>query len=185
MMLLRELDRITELTIVALDSLLEKHAPWSLAKVLNYKKPMTGDLKKRRTAMANAHNIRVAALVDALGKDDAVRLGRQVLFQVGLNLGKETRCRLGVGDSVEDLLRAARVLYRILGIKFEVQWKNKTHAQLIVHRCALADDYTATACLVLSATDEGVVQGLNPRIAMMFKERITAGAPKCIACLKL
>lgn len=183
--LLRALECVDELTTGALDALLEEYAPASLKEVQGGKAPMAGGLDERRAIMANAHNLRVAALVDALGREEAVRLGRCLLFQVGMRLGQEARLRLGVGDSVGDILRAARVLYRVLGIDFEVQWEGKNRALLVVNRCALAAHYSEVACLVLSAADEGVIQGLNPRVSMAFQERITAGAPKCMARLKL
>jgi hypothetical protein len=38
---------------------------------------------------------------------------------------------------------------------------------------------------VLSGADEGVVSGLNSQVEMIFKEKITEGAPACIAAIEL
>lgn len=185
-LLVRELDRIAELTMSALDSLLEEHAPESLREIRRMEEaPEAGGLEQRRAAMAAAQNARVEALVVALGRDEAVRLGRSSLYEVGVGLGREVRRRLGVGDNPRDLVRAARVLYRVLGIRFGVEWEGGGRAVLLVDRCALADSYSEEACLVLSAVDEGVVKGLSPRVGMYFEERIAAGAPRCVACINV
>jgi len=183
-LLLRELDRVAELTTGALDALLVEHAAESLKKLVEEEVSLSRGLEARRAAMAAVHESRVAALVDALGPKEAVQLGRNALFQVGVQLGQEARTRLGVGNGVDDIVRAAKVLYHILGINFEAHWKDEGDGLLIVDRCALAEHYSETTCLVLSAADEGVVQGLNPHVEMSFRERITAGAPRCVARLK-
>ncbi|WP_455392978.1 L-2-amino-thiazoline-4-carboxylic acid hydrolase [[Eubacterium] cellulosolvens] len=182
--LLRELDRVAELTTGALDSLLNQHAPGALKKLRKNDRPLTGDLKKRRAAMASAHNARVRALIDAIGLKETQKIGRQRLFKVGVQLGREARVRLGVGDDINDLVKAAKVLYKVLGIDFELERRDEKSV-ILIHRCALAKYYTSEACLILSAADEGVVKGLNPKISMAFEERITAGASKCIARLEL
>jgi hypothetical protein len=183
-LLVRELERIAERTTAALDSLLEDHAPESLREIRRVEEtPATGSLEQRRAAMAVAQNARVEALVGAIGREEAIRLGRSSLHEVGVGLGREVRRRLGVGDDPMDLVRAARLLYRVLGIGFRVEWQGGDKAVLLVDRCALAESYSDEACLVLSAVDEGVVRGLSPRLGMSFEERIAAGAPRCVACI--
>jgi hypothetical protein len=183
-LLQRELDRVARVTTAALDDLLAEHAPWSLDRVRHEDAPQRGTLAQRRAAMGQAHERRVAALVQALGREQAVALGRAALFPVGQRLGREVRARLGVGNGAADLLRAARVLYNVLGIAFTVQWQEGRPALLCVHRCALAAHYAAVTCAVLSATDEGVVRGLNPGVRMRFQACMPAGAPRCLACLE-
>jgi hypothetical protein len=134
--------------------------------------------------MAAAHNARVNALVEALGRERAVREGREALFPVGVMLGKEAKKRLGVGDGPDDLERAARILYRALGIEFTLEKRPDGAMMMRVHRCALAGHYTPEACEVLSAADEGVVSGLNPKLAMRFVQRMTGGSAVCIACIR-
>lgn len=182
-MLIQELDRVSDETTGALDRLLRQYAPNKLDELKRKDIPMNGKLEERRAAMASAHNSRVQALVDQLGLDKAIKIGRKSLYKVGLKLGFEARKRLGVSDDEEDLFRAARILYKVLGISFRVNQRN-ARTILCIDRCALSNYYSKDACHVLSAADEGVVKGLNSNVDMVFKERITAGAPECIADLK-
>lgn len=180
--LARALDRVRELTVGGLDTLLAERAPGALERIKGEEAPHTGPgLGPRRAAMAQAHTARVEALIEAVGRDEALRLGRAAMREVGVRLGEEARARLGAGGSVDDLVRAARVMYRILGIDFRVERSSPDRAVMRVSRCALSDWYTEEACLVLSAADEGVVRGLNPDMAMAFSSRITCGAPECEA----
>ena len=183
-MLIRELDRVAELTTGALDHLLQQYAPGALKKLQKNNKPPAGDLQTRRSVMANAHNARVRALIDAIGAEETQRIARQSLFKVGIQLGTEARKRLDVGSDLNDLVKAAKVLYKVLGIEFVIERRDEKTV-IVIHRCALAEHYTPDACMILSAADEGVVKGLNPKISMAFEERITAGAPKCIARLDI
>lgn len=182
-MLRRELDRVHEVTTGALDRLLEEHAPGSVADLKAGDPPYKGHLAARRRAMAEAHRRRVAVLVDVLGLEEAVRLGRERMFPVGLGMGEEARERLGVGDDMEDLVTAAEVLYRVLGIHFEAQRREDGSVLLRIDRCALSEGYDEATCMLMSATDEGMVRGLNPRVGMEFLERITTGRPACLADL--
>jgi hypothetical protein len=103
------------------------------------------------------------------------------LFLVGQRLGIETRVKLGVGDNPKDLERAAKILYRVLGIEFHLQWLDGKNANAIIDRCALAQKYSVLTCEVLSATDEGVINGLQPNVTMKFKEYMTSGCKNCRA----
>jgi hypothetical protein len=131
--------------------------------------------------MAQTQARLVEVLEAAVGHEQAVKLGREALFTVGRNLGKEARSKLGVGNSQKDLMRAAKILYRVLGIGFELEWIGNTSAQLTVNRCALAEQYSKQTCEVLSATDEGVVTGLHPHTAMRFRHYMTDGCGTCTA----
>jgi hypothetical protein len=180
-MMTRQIDRIEAATNAALDELLDEHAPNT--------SPNGGDangtgrgLDERRAAMARGHETRVRSLIAALGREDAIRLGQEALFKTGVSLGQEARERLRVGDSGDDLLRAARVLYRILGIEFTVT-SGKNGENMEVSRCALSKHYSRETCLLLSAVDEGVVKGLNPRAGLRFEKRITDGSPRCVAVI--
>jgi hypothetical protein len=72
-------------------------------------------------------------------------------------------------------------MYRVLGINFNIEWLGPNQALLTVDRCALAKNYSEVTCKVLSATDEGVVSGLNPKIMMKFEKTITGGCDVCTA----
>lgn len=182
-LLIPEIDRVAEVTLDCLDQLLKEYAPQKLNTILKEEVIMKGNIEKRREIMATAHNIRVNSLIDALGYDDGVEIGRKSLFKAGLKLGKEARDRLSVGDGLQDLIRAARILYRVLGIEFQIK-KSGEKIIMVVNKCSLASYYSSETCRILSAADEGVVQGLNPKIKMVFKERMTDGPSECLACIK-
>ena len=128
--------------------------------------------------MAQTHAKLVEALEAAVGHDKAVALGRESLFSVGVNLGKQTRSKLGVGDNPKDLIKAAKILYRILGIEFHLEWLDESNAVAIINRCALAEQYSKLTCEVLSATDEGVIKGLQPNVTMQFQRVHDKWLPK-------
>ena len=177
----KELDHVSQVTTNALISLLATYAPNNQIRTLNEKTKQSKTISTKRASMAAGHAELVQKLVDSVGQNEAIKLGRDSLFEVGKNLGMETRDKLGVGDDPKNLIKAARILYRVLGIDFRVDWSNETQAILIVDHCALAQHYSELTCQVLSATDEGVVRGIAPNASMTFKELITSGCPKCKA----
>jgi hypothetical protein len=183
-LLCRELEKVSAATTNALQELVKKYAPLTKTDSIGEREPAK-TLQEKRTAMARKHTALVDALVAAVGRDEAVAVGRDAMFRVGKKLGTETRDRLGVGENPRDLVKAAKILYRVLGIHFEVEWLNPTSAVLFVDRCALAKEYSDVTCLVLSATDEGVVEGLNSAMRMQFDDRIAKGCSKCNATIRL
>ena len=140
-------------------------------------------LKEQRAIMAQTHAKLVAQLVANVGHARAVKVGREALFAVGENLGRQTRSRLGVGNSSKDLIRAAKILYRVLGIDFSLDWIHGSNAVAIINRCALAEQYNKLTCEILSATDEGVIKGLQPNVIMNFQEYMTSGCKSCRAII--
>jgi hypothetical protein len=175
----REIERIRSSTDAALDALLAQYAPDALTEG----REMTGGrLEDRRAAMAQSHERKVRALVEGVGRERAVRLGRESLFRTGLALGKEAKARLGVKDTRDDLLRAARVMYRVLGIDFVVV-AGREGERMEVTRCSLSPYYTPETCEILSAIDEGTVSGLGQGASLRFQEHITDGSPRCVARL--
>ncbi len=133
--------------------------------------------------MAQTHTKMVEALAAAVGHDKAVALGREALFAVGVELGKQTRNKLGVGNNSNDFIKASKILYRILGIDFHIDWLNQTNAVAVIEHCALSEKYSKLTCEVLSATDEGVIAGLQPNVEIKFREYITGGCQNCRASL--
>lgn len=188
-LLIREIDRVAQVTTGCLDQLLEEYAPEKLRAIQKGEKKeeenslLKGSLQERRKTMAEAHNVRVEALIDALGCDDAVKIGRNALFKAGKLLGEEAKERLNVGESLQDLIRAARILYNVLGIEFQIKDSENGDTLMVVEKCSLATYYSPLTCRILSAADEGVVQGLNENIRMTFKERMTEGPAECLACI--
>lgn len=181
----RALSEVAERTTAALDRLLEEKAPGRLAEIRRSEAPARGGLAGRRRAMAAAQDARVALLIEAMGAEEGIRLAREALFAAGVRLGEGARRRLGVREDPRDLVRAARVLYRVLGIRARVGWTGAGKACVRIDRCALAAVYSQETCLALSAADEGVVAGLLPGARLEFEERITEGKPACLARLDL
>jgi hypothetical protein len=178
----KELDEVSVLTINALRSLVEVYVRNPPAQT---KKGLTSLAKtkhEKRTAMAAEHILLVEALVEALGEDEAVKVGRLALFEVGEKLGRDTRDLLGIRHATnKDLVKAAKVLYKVLDIDVNVEWHGKDKATLFVRRCSFSKEYSRVTCKILSAADEGVVSGLNPHMRMIFEQRITEGCDKCTA----
>ena len=56
---------------------------------------------------------------------------------------------------------------------------------LRIDRCALAEVYDPITCRLMSAADEGMVQGLNPDVEMSFTQRMTEGTSCCRAELHI
>ncbi|MCK4970602.1 MAG: L-2-amino-thiazoline-4-carboxylic acid hydrolase [Thermoplasmata archaeon] len=179
----RELGRVAEMTIATLDEMVREHAPEALEAIRVEDSPMDGDLDQRRRAMADAHQRRVTALVEAMGEEAAVEEGRRRISPVGVALGIEARERLGVGDDIEDLVQAAKVVYTVLGIEVDKEEGEDGTLVLRVDRCSLSEVYDPVTCRLMSAADEGLVRGLNPNVQMTFNERITEGRPQCRADL--
>ncbi|MBI5679722.1 MAG: L-2-amino-thiazoline-4-carboxylic acid hydrolase [Methanobacterium sp.] len=178
----KELDKVARVTIEGFNDVLKQHAPERIGEIATKDKNLEGPIEERRAAMAMAHNNRVKLLIDVLGYENAIKIGREAMFKVGCKLGQEARQRLGVGNSFKDLELAAKILYKILGIDFKIE-NSDGKLFMKVNRCYLSKYYSSESCMVLSAADEGVVHGLNENMSMIFKERITAGAQECIACI--
>jgi L-2-amino-thiazoline-4-carboxylic acid hydrolase-like protein len=180
----KELSNVSNQTIAALASLLATYVPQKTDNLAREEPLPQTSIEGQRVTMAQTHAKLVEALQVAVGHEQAVKLCRKALFTVGRNLGKETRSKLGVGNSQKDLIRAAKILYRVLGINFELEWIGNTSAKLTVDRCALAEQYSKLTCEVLSATDEGVITGLQPNAAMRFRQYMTDGSGKCKADIR-
>jgi hypothetical protein len=175
----RELTNISQQTTTALESLIPKNANGE-ANVNQIQQPPTS-IQQQRAAMAQTQAKLVETLAAAVGHEEAVRLGREALFLVGQEIGKQTRIQLGVSDNPSDLTKAAKILYRVLGIEFHLEWLDNSNAKAIIDRCALSEQYSELTCRVLSATDEGVISGLQPKVTMQFKEYMTSGCRNCMA----
>jgi hypothetical protein len=175
----RELTNVSEQTITALRTILSQYAPQEVA--VYTKQQTSGSIKDQRANMAKTHRELVERLEATLGREEAVKLGREALFMVGQNLGKQTRIKLGVSDTPKDLITAAKILYRVLGIDFHLEWLDNSKATAIIDRCALAQEYSNLTCKVLSATDEGLINGLQPSVIMKFEEFMTNGCKNCRA----
>ncbi|BDZ69793.1 L-2-amino-thiazoline-4-carboxylic acid hydrolase [Methanobacterium petrolearium] len=190
----RCLDELTFSTVHGLQELIlnetsefEKHhlTTSELSQLKTSKIILNGNLKEKREYMAETHNKLVEIMIKTMGREKAIALGREAMFSAGLSLGQKFKKMLGVEDSFKKVILAAKILYNVLGIEFTVIESEEERLIMVVHRCFLSEYYTHDTCLVLSAADEGVVHGLNPRINMKFTERITEGAPCCLASINM
>ena len=180
----KELSRVDALTTDALEALLSKYST-NGKEEKNKKEPKSiGSLEQRRDTMALKHTNLVNSLVEVLGKEEAIRLGREAMFKIGEEIGREICQKLGVGKSLKDLSKAAKILYRILGIEFEFELQDSANAVLTINRCAFAANYSELTCQILSATDEGTVKGLNQNMKMAFTQVMTSGLTECKAKIK-
>jgi hypothetical protein len=146
---------------------------------------LVGDLDDQRMAMADAQVRRVRVLVDAMGAEEAVREGRKRMGPVGERLGAEARVRFGVNDSMDDLVAAAELLYRVLGIEFDTEEGEDGSVTLLIGSCGLSAGYDGVTCRLMSAADEGMIRGLNPRARLEFRDRMTEESTGCIAHIRL
>jgi predicted ArsR family transcriptional regulator len=173
----KELLHVEEVTNSALDEAIRASVPGHEPRALG---DHDAGLEGLRDRMAQGHKERIATLVEALGPKKAVEVARLALYRAGMQLGKEAKAKLGVRDDPRDLQKAARVLYRVLGIDFTMSYDNG-RGEMRVHRCALARRYDSATCAVLCATDEGVVQGLSDQARLRFTQHLTSGEPNCVA----
>lgn len=137
-----------------------------------------------RRAMAGKHARLVDLLIERKGKEAGVREARASLRAAGIEMGEQLRAQLRLSNGEEDLIGAARLMYRLLGIEFEIG-QDGERTMLLVRRCSLSDGYSPLTCEVISAMDEGVVEGLRPGAGMRFIRRNTDRAHKCEAELVL
>jgi len=94
-------------------------------------------------------------------------------------LGRRIRRALGI-RSTDDALEAARRLYALIGIDLRARDPHR----VVVSRCAFASRYSPEVCGVMAAADAGLFEGLTGGARLTFLERITTGAPACVATLE-
>jgi hypothetical protein len=113
-------------------------------------------------------------LADPSRRADAERR----LFAAAERLGRRVRRGLGVRTRAE-ALEVARRLYGIV----DIDLAGDDRGRIVVARCRFSTTYSAQVCAVMSATDAGLLSGLTGGARLTFTERITAGAPACVAWL--
>lgn len=81
--------------------------------------------------------------------------------------------------STADAMAAARAVYRMLRIDF----RGSAEGEVRVPRCFFSRFYSAQVCQLVSALDQGLLAGLTGGDRLEFRQRITEGAPCCLATL--
>ena len=94
-------------------------------------------------------------------------------------LGARLRAALRL-RTTEDAMAAARVVYGLLDIDLH----GTRHGQITVRRCPFSEVYSAEVCRLVGALDSGLLAGLSGADRLEFTQRITEGAPACLAQLR-
>jgi hypothetical protein len=82
--------------------------------------------------------------------------------------------------TTEDAMAAARMLYGLL----DIDLRGTRDGDITVRRCAFSDTYSAEVCRLVGALDFGLLAGLAGADRLEFTQRITEGAPCCLARLR-
>jgi hypothetical protein len=81
--------------------------------------------------------------------------------------------------TTEDAMAAARMMYVLLNIDFH----GSGNGEITVRRCPFSEVYSGDVCRLVSALDAGLLAGLSGGDRLEFIQRITDGAPCCLARL--
>jgi hypothetical protein len=138
------------------------------------------DLRGRTSAeLLDAYVARSDELARAVF-DDPRRRGaaESRLYANTEHLGTRLRRTLGI-RSTADALDVARLLYAAIGIDL----RGVEPARVVVSRCAFASRYSPDVCAVMAAADAGLFAGLTAGARLTFVDRISSGAPACVATL--
>jgi hypothetical protein len=82
--------------------------------------------------------------------------------------------------TTEDAMAAARMLYGLL----DIDLCGTRDGEITIRRCAFSDTYRAEVCRLVGALDSGLLAGLSGAGGLEFTQRITEGAPCCLARLQ-
>ncbi|HEY6706668.1 MAG TPA: hypothetical protein VJB61_03630 [Actinomycetota bacterium] len=82
--------------------------------------------------------------------------------------------------TTEDAMAAARMLYGLL----DIDLRGTRDGEITIGRCAFSDTYSAEVCRLVGALDSGLLAGLSGAGRLEFTQRITEGAPCCLARLQ-
>ena len=94
-------------------------------------------------------------------------------------LGARLRAGLRL-RTTEDAMAAARVVYGLL----DIDLRGTGGGEFTVRRCAFSEVYSAEVCRLVGALDSGLLAGLSGGDRLEFSQRITEGAPCCLAQLR-
>ena len=82
--------------------------------------------------------------------------------------------------TTEDAMAAARMVYGLLDIDLD----GNGRGEITVRRCPFSEVYSAEVCRLVGALDAGVLAGLSGGDRLEFTQRISEGAPACLARLR-
>lgn len=116
---------------------------------------------------------------DAIGGGGDPREVEDRLFAGAYRMGRELRATFRITTTGE-ALRAARLLYRALGIDLRAT----PGGEVTVCRCFFSAYYEAPVCRLIASLDAGLFAGLSNGGRLTFTERITEGSCCCKAHLR-
>ena len=94
-------------------------------------------------------------------------------------LGARLRTGLRL-HTAEDAMAAARMVYGLL----DIDLRGNGRGEITVRRCPFSEVYSAEVCRLVGALDSGLLAGLSGADRLEFTQRITEGAPACLARLR-
>jgi len=101
------------------------------------------------------------------------------LYNGAYVLGNKIRGELGI-HSRREAMKAARILYRALGIDFHCY----ESSEVVIRRCYFSDFYSYQVCWIISSLDEGLIAGLTRGGKLWFVSRITEGNRSCLGAIE-
>jgi hypothetical protein len=119
-----------------------------------------------------------AAVDRAAAAGDDLDAIRERLFRGAFVYGERWRKSLR-GSGVEDVMAAAKTLYRGIGIEFEGD--NRGEAE--IRACFFGRIYDPRTCRTMSGLDAGLMAGLSGGGDFVFSRRMTEGHATCRAAL--
>ncbi|MBP1660249.1 MAG: hypothetical protein H6P95_1441 [Candidatus Aminicenantes bacterium] len=112
----------------------------------------------------------------ALARPEGLTMIERRLFDEADRLGHEIAKELGV-STLPEVLTAARILYRGLGIDF----RGDRQGDIVIRRCSFSRHYSPDVCRLMSSLDAGLLSGLAGGGELEFTGRLTEGASCCRA----
>ena len=106
--------------------------------------------------------------------EDVSQLKRR-LFDGAFRLGDKLRREMAI-HSRKDALKAAKLLYRTIGIDFHCN----DAGEVKINCCYFASYYSCDVCRIVSSLDEGLIAGLTDGGRLWFLSRITEGNNSCV-----
>jgi hypothetical protein len=107
------------------------------------------------------------------------RIAQDRLFEKAREFGNLWRKRFGVSN-MKDVMMAAGVLYRAIGIEFHGTEKGSVE----ISGCYFSRIYSPATCRMISSIDAGIMAGLSGGMTLTFSRRITEGSGICEAQLR-
>jgi hypothetical protein len=105
---------------------------------------------------------------------------RSLLYGNAFKIGRKLQTDFQV-STMEEALRMARIIYKILGIDF--RWNQ--NGDIVIRKCFFSSFYSGDICRVISSLDAGLLAGLSGGSRLDFQQRITEGNECCRASLRI